>query len=94
MTPSRYGRVILYTTLNKKEDWFTALIIKDPRESDSGEYTFTVKQGLAVSTVARSLVVLSKQGQFHKKSFISESDDWIKSIFPNPDLGIRQLFLW
>lgn len=68
LAPSRYGRVLLYTTLNKKEDWFTALIIKDLKKSDSGEYTFTVKQGPAVTKVTRSLVVLSIQGQFHKKS--------------------------
>ena len=66
LTPSRYGRVILYMTLTKKEDWFTALVIKDPKESDSGDYTFTVQTGPAVTTVTRSLLVLAKQGQFYK----------------------------
>ncbi|KAL9958649.1 hypothetical protein ACROYT_G035697 [Oculina patagonica] len=61
LSPSRYGRVILHTTLNKKEDWFTALVIRDLKESDSGEYTFTVKTGPAVTTVTRSLVVIPKQ---------------------------------
>jgi len=63
LTPSRYGRVLLYTTLNKQEDWFTALIIRDLKEKDSGDYTFTVKTGPAVTTVTRSLLVLSKQGR-------------------------------
>jgi len=65
LTPSRYGRVLLYTTLNKQEDWFTALIIRDLKEKDSGDYTFTVKTGPAVTTVTRSLLVLSKQGRFY-----------------------------
>ena len=65
LTPSRYGRVLLYTTLNKQEDWFTALIIRDLKETDSGDYTFTVKTGPAVTTVTRSLLVLSKQGRFY-----------------------------
>ena len=64
LSPSRYGRVILHTTLNKREDWFTALVIRDLKESDSGDYTFSVKTGPVVSSVTRSLVVLPKQGQF------------------------------
>lgn len=65
LTPSRYGRVLLYTTLNKQEDWFTVLVIRDLKESDSGDYKFTVRTGPAVTTVTRSLLVLPKHGQFH-----------------------------
>lgn len=65
LTPSRYGRVLLYTTLNKQEDWFTGLVIRNLKESDSGDYKFTVRTGPAVTTVTRSLLVLPKHGQFH-----------------------------
>lgn len=65
LTPSRYGRVLLYTTLNKQEDWFTVLVIRNLKESDSGDYKFTVRTGPAVTTVTRSLLVLPKHGQFH-----------------------------
>ncbi|CAH3195972.1 unnamed protein product, partial [Porites evermanni] len=60
LTPSRYGRVILETSLNKKEDWFTVLIIRNLKESDSGDYTFTVKTGPATKVMTKSLVVIPK----------------------------------
>lgn len=63
LTPSRYGRVILETTLNKKEDWFTVLIIRNLKESDSGDYTFTVKTGPATKAMTKSLVVIPKHGK-------------------------------
>ena len=38
-------------TVNKQEDWFTAIVIKDLKESDfAGNYTFTAKTGPAVTT--------------------------------------------
>lgn len=64
LTPSRYGRILLHTTLNKNENWFTELIIRNLKASDSGEYTFTVKTGPATTEMRRSLVVLPKHGQF------------------------------
>lgn len=72
--PSRYGRVILHTTLNKNEDWFTALVIRDLKDTDSGDYTFTVKTGPAVTSVTRSLLVLSKQGKF---SFATDTSSYV-----------------
>ena len=72
LTPSRYGRVILETTLNKKEDWFTVLIIRNLKESDSGDYTFTVKTGPATKVMTKSLVVIPKHGKdwtCHSESF-------------------------
>ena len=63
MTPSRYGRVILETSLNKKEDWFTVLIIRNLKESDSGDYTFTVRTGPATKVMTKSLVVIPKHGK-------------------------------
>lgn len=63
MLPSVYGRVLLHTTFTKKENWLTVLIIRNLKESDSGDYTFTVKVGPAVMSVTRSILVLPKQGQ-------------------------------
>lgn len=58
---SLYGRVLLHTTFTKKENWLTVLIIRNLKESDSGDYTFTVKIGPAVMSVTRSIVVIPKQ---------------------------------
>ena len=63
MLPSVYGRVLLHTTFTKKENWLTVLVIRNLKESDSGDYTFTVKVGPAVMSVTRSILVLPKQGQ-------------------------------
>lgn len=63
MLPSVYGRVLLHTTFTKKENWLTVLLIRNLKESDSGDYTFTVKVGPAVMSVTRSILVLPKQGQ-------------------------------
>ena len=60
--PSRYGRILLSTTLTKGEDWFSTLTIKDLKTSDTGDYTFNVKTGPAITTMTRSLVVLPKNG--------------------------------
>ncbi|XP_073230078.1 uncharacterized protein [Porites lutea] len=68
LTPSRYGRVILETSLNKKEDWFTVLIIRNLKESDSGDYTFTVKTGPATKVMTKSLVVIPKHEYFSRKN--------------------------
>ena len=69
MLPSVYGRVLLHTTFTKKENWLTVLIIRNLKESDSGDYTFTVKVGPAVMSVTRSILVLPKQGQLFFFSF-------------------------
>lgn len=65
LSPSRYGRVLLHTTLNKDQDWFSYLILKDLKAADSGDYTFTVKTGPASTTVTKSLVILPRHGQFY-----------------------------
>ena len=66
LSPSRYGRVLLHTTLSKDEDWLTVLIIKNLKASDTGDYTFTVTTGPASTAVTRSLVVLPKHGEFEQ----------------------------
>ena len=60
--PSRYGRILLHTTLTKDEDWYSSLTIKELKASDTSDYTFTVKTGPAITTMTRSLVVLPKHG--------------------------------
>ncbi|XP_068751045.1 uncharacterized protein [Montipora capricornis] len=62
--PSRYGRILLRTTLSKNEDWLSVLIIRNLKTSDTGDYTFTVTTGPAITTMTRSLVVLSKHEYF------------------------------
>lgn len=64
MALSQYGRIILRMTLNKDENWFSVLTIRNLKASDSGDYTFTVKTGPAITAMTRSLVVIPKQGQF------------------------------
>ncbi|KAK2551735.1 hypothetical protein P5673_027337, partial [Acropora cervicornis] len=51
--PSRYGRILLHTTLTKDEDWYSSLTIKDLKASDTSDYTFTVKTGPAITTMTR-----------------------------------------
>ncbi|KAJ7390139.1 hypothetical protein OS493_027177 [Desmophyllum pertusum] len=82
LNPSRYGRVLLRTTLNKQEDWFTVLVIRDLKESDSGDYTFTVKTGPAVSSVTRSLLVLPRQEYVNYNTTVTDDTLILEATSP------------
>ncbi|XP_044183909.1 uncharacterized protein LOC114977157 [Acropora millepora] len=71
--PSRYGRILLHTTLTKDEDWYSSLTIKDLKASDTSDYTFTVKTGPAITTMTRSLVVLPKHEYFTRPKPVQKS---------------------
>ncbi|XP_074628208.1 uncharacterized protein LOC141886099 [Acropora palmata] len=71
--PSRYGRILLHTTLTKDEDWYSSLTIKDLKASDTSDYTFTVKTGPAITTMTRSVVVLPKHEYFTRPKPVQKS---------------------
>lgn len=43
------GRLVIYTTLDEQFNWLSVLKIKQLRTQDSGEYTFEIVSGPAVT---------------------------------------------